>query len=353
MDLTAPIEREEECYLSLSPIAPTVSPLTSPPQSPRDETYDSEATIEDTSIINDSDGDNDREIEYNNEEYDNNDDENSDNDYEGDIEDGYRTQVPADIQLNDSQTRSSLARQPAPIEPLSQDLEVFFGDDGDEDNDNDDHNRSNQDLRGYIRRMPLVKANPPPRRFRDKSYGEYYDEDDDLCEYSCIIPDSNLLDRLQNYEMDTVTEPETNKEVETESTRDKHLGLVEELVYETITIRHAENTTLAACMERGRKLKERRVPRPRYVSAEQKMLEEVTEILQRVKRESEAQKEKKKEEERMQASILVTRQEGHGETEEKEEGKRQEPLKKLPRLKLIVNKDKVSKRRSKAKPRAR
>ncbi|KAF3286059.1 hypothetical protein TWF970_009613 [Orbilia oligospora] len=262
MDPTAPIEREA-CYLSLSPIAPTVSPLTSPPQSPRDENYDSEATIEDTSIINASDSDSDREIEYNNEEYDDNDGENYDQDYEVDTEEGYRTQVPADTQMDDSQPRSSLAHQSAPIGSLSQDLKVFFGDDDDEDNDNDDNNQSHQDLRGYIRRRPLVKANPPPRRFRGKSYGEYYDEDDDLCEYSCIIPDSSLLDRPQNHEMEIVAGPETNKEAEAESTRDKHLGLVEELVYETITIRYAENTNLAACMERGRKLKERRVPRPR------------------------------------------------------------------------------------------
>ncbi|KAF3258024.1 hypothetical protein TWF128_004920 [Orbilia oligospora] len=323
MDLTAPIEREA-CYLSLSPIAPTVSPLTSPPQSPRDENYDSEATIEDTSIINDSDSDNDREIEYDSEEYDDNDGENYDQDYEGDTEEGYRAQVPTDTQLNDSQPRSSLARQSAPIEPLPQAWNVFFGDDDDEDNDNNDHNGSNQDLRGYIRRRPLVKVNPPPRRFCGNSYGEYYDEEDDLCEYSCIIPDSSLLDRPQNHEMEIVAGPETNKEAETGSTRDKHLGLVEELVYETIIIRHAENTNLAACMERGRKLKERRVPRPRYRSGEQKRLEEVTEILERVKKESEAQKEREKEEERMQTSIL-----------------------------LIVNKDKVSKRRSKAKPQAR
>ncbi|KAK6349215.1 hypothetical protein TWF730_009966 [Orbilia blumenaviensis] len=50
MQVSGQLEVPPPRFLSVSPVAPTVSPLTTPPLSPRDEGYDSEATIEDTSL---------------------------------------------------------------------------------------------------------------------------------------------------------------------------------------------------------------------------------------------------------------------------------------------------------------
>ncbi|KAK6508527.1 hypothetical protein TWF506_010613 [Arthrobotrys conoides] len=122
MELAAPAEGELP-FSSLSPIAPSVSPLTTPPQSPRDEDYDFEATIEDMSTIDNDDDDDD----------DMKDAEDYDGHYEGNIEWDYETQIPTDTQIDSSPSRPCLADRSAPIGPLAIDLEEILVDDNNDD----------------------------------------------------------------------------------------------------------------------------------------------------------------------------------------------------------------------------
>ncbi|KAK6333141.1 hypothetical protein TWF718_010964 [Orbilia javanica] len=258
MDPTTEIEVPPR-YLSVSPVAPTVSPLTTPPRSPQAEDYDSQATIDDPSIDH-SEG------------------ENTHNGSWG------KTHITSRVQANspppvlqfwnphsflETSERLSLRIDTQSAPPLWCGVRQVLS-----------NVRNESD-------SSTVSPSEPCLYQRDNSRGNgrYYNAHDSHS-YVPSPSASGIMD--EDYMAANVDSLATARS-----------RLVEELVYETIKARHAEKTSFDSYIERERRVRGKKVPGRLGMPREKTNIDKLIEALEWVKREEEEEEE---EEEREQVS---------------------------------------------------